>query len=121
MFVSHIHEHAGPGGTSQNKSEGERASERHLVARQPPSPLGHLLVHGLHLHGARDGKVQHLLHQCFLFELFPRAGATAMVRVRAEIMGSQKCGIVGKSQSVLLVINPIIFTCTRMITTDRHA
>jgi hypothetical protein len=28
-------------------------------------------------------------------------------------MGSQKCRIVGKSQSVLIVINPIIFTRTR--------
>jgi hypothetical protein len=28
-------------------------------------------------------------------------------------MRSQECGIVGKSQSVLVMINPIIFTCTR--------
>jgi hypothetical protein len=35
------------------------------------------------------------------------------LRVRVEIMGSQKCGIVGKSQSVLITINPIIFTRTR--------
>jgi hypothetical protein len=28
-------------------------------------------------------------------------------------MGSPKCGIVGKSQSVLIMINPIIFTRTR--------
>jgi hypothetical protein len=28
-------------------------------------------------------------------------------------MGSQKCGLVGKSQSVLIMINPIIFTRTR--------
>jgi hypothetical protein len=33
--------------------------------------------------------------------------------VRVEILGSQKCRIVGKSQSVLIVINPIIFTHTR--------
>jgi hypothetical protein len=33
--------------------------------------------------------------------------------VRVETMGSQKCGIVGKSQSVLIMINPIIFTRTR--------
>jgi hypothetical protein len=33
--------------------------------------------------------------------------------VRVEIMGSQKCGIVGKSQPVLIMINPIIFTRTR--------
>jgi hypothetical protein len=31
-------------------------------------------------------------------------------RVQVEIMGSQKYGIVGKSQPVLIVINPIIFT-----------
>ena len=37
------------------------------------------------------------------------------LRVRVEIMGSQKCGIVGKSQSVLIMINPIIiFTRTRI-------
>jgi hypothetical protein len=35
------------------------------------------------------------------------------VRVRVEIMGSQKCGFVGKSQPVLMMINPIIFTRTR--------
>jgi hypothetical protein len=28
-------------------------------------------------------------------------------------MGSPKCGSVGKSQSVLMMINPIIFTRTR--------
>eukprot|EP01047_Picozoa_sp_COSAG01_P048294 COSAG01_NODE_4692_length_4808_cov_9.520493_7_plen_84_part_00 len=33
--------------------------------------------------------------------------------MRVEIMGSQKCRIVGKSQSVLLMINPMIFTRTR--------
>jgi hypothetical protein len=37
----------------------------------------------------------------------------AQVRVRVEIMGSQKCRIAGKSQSVLMMINPIIFTRTR--------
>eukprot|EP01047_Picozoa_sp_COSAG01_P007348 COSAG01_NODE_279_length_19520_cov_41.772154_1_plen_45_part_10 len=36
-----------------------------------------------------------------------------MVRVRVEIMGSQKCRNVGKSQPVLTMINPIIFTRTR--------
>ena len=36
------------------------------------------------------------------------------MRVRVEIMGSQNCRIVGKSQSVLVIINPIIFTRTRM-------
>jgi hypothetical protein len=36
------------------------------------------------------------------------------VRVRVEIMGPQKCRIVGKSQSVLIVIDPIIFTRTRI-------
>jgi hypothetical protein len=33
--------------------------------------------------------------------------------VRVEIMGSQKCGIVGKYQSVLIMINLILFTRTR--------
>jgi hypothetical protein len=35
-----------------------------------------------------------------------------VVRVRVEIMGSQTCGIVGQSQSVLIMIRPIIFTCS---------
>ena len=35
------------------------------------------------------------------------------LRVRVEIMGSQKCTIVAKSQSVLIVIHPIISTRTR--------
>jgi hypothetical protein len=37
------------------------------------------------------------------------------VRVRVEIMGSQKCRTVGKSQSVFDTINPVIFTRTRII------
>eukprot|EP01047_Picozoa_sp_COSAG01_P046872 COSAG01_NODE_4432_length_5031_cov_3.848540_5_plen_66_part_00 len=38
------------------------------------------------------------------------------VRVRVEIMGSQKCEIVGKSQSVLaMMINPMISARTRRI------
>jgi hypothetical protein len=36
-----------------------------------------------------------------------------VVRVRVEIMGPGKCGIVGKSQPGLVMINPIIFTRTR--------
>jgi hypothetical protein len=35
------------------------------------------------------------------------------VRVRVEIRGSQTCRIVGRSQSVLIMIDPIIFTRTR--------
>jgi hypothetical protein len=35
------------------------------------------------------------------------------VRVRVEIMGSQNCRIVGKSQPFLIVIHPITFTRTR--------
>jgi hypothetical protein len=35
------------------------------------------------------------------------------LRVGVEIMGSQKCGIVGESQPVLIMINPMIFTRTR--------
>eukprot|EP01047_Picozoa_sp_COSAG01_P056871 COSAG01_NODE_6503_length_3629_cov_17.985269_7_plen_125_part_00 len=34
-------------------------------------------------------------------------------RVRVEIMGSQNCRIVEKSQSLHIMINPIIFTRTR--------
>jgi hypothetical protein len=33
--------------------------------------------------------------------------------MRVKIMGSQTCRIVGKYQSVIIVINPIIFTRTR--------
>jgi hypothetical protein len=39
--------------------------------------------------------------------------APTAVRVRVEIMGSPKCGRVGKSQPVLIMIHPIIFTRTR--------
>jgi hypothetical protein len=42
--------------------------------------------------------------------------ASLPLRVRVEIMGSYKCRIAGKSQSVLMMINPIIFRwcrCTR--------
>eukprot|EP01047_Picozoa_sp_COSAG01_P033587 COSAG01_NODE_2478_length_7613_cov_477.283737_4_plen_335_part_00 len=35
--------------------------------------------------------------------------------VRVEVMGSQNCRIVRKSQSVLMMINPIIFTRTRTV------
>jgi|EP01047_Picozoa_sp_COSAG01_P030297 hypothetical protein len=38
-----------------------------------------------------------------------------LLRVRVEIMGLQNIGIVGKSQSVLVMINPIIFTRTRTL------
>jgi hypothetical protein len=41
------------------------------------------------------------------------AFAIRWVRVRVEIMGSPKCRIVGKSQPVLVRINPMIFTRTR--------
>eukprot|EP01047_Picozoa_sp_COSAG01_P006221 COSAG01_NODE_225_length_21277_cov_71.340023_4_plen_98_part_00 len=37
------------------------------------------------------------------------------VRVRVDIMGSQKCRIVEKSQSLHIMINPIIFTRTRIV------
>jgi hypothetical protein len=38
-----------------------------------------------------------------------------VIRVRVEIMGSQKCRIVGKSQPVLIAIDPIIFARTRIV------
>jgi hypothetical protein len=40
------------------------------------------------------------------------AAAGARVRVRVEILGSQTCGFVGISQSVLIMIIPMIFTRT---------
>eukprot|EP01047_Picozoa_sp_COSAG01_P006280 COSAG01_NODE_227_length_21107_cov_85.615099_10_plen_181_part_00 len=42
------------------------------------------------------------------------AAATPFIRVWVEIMGPGKYENVGKSQSVLMMINPIIFTRTRM-------
>jgi hypothetical protein len=44
------------------------------------------------------------------------------VRVRVETMGSQKCRIVGKSQSGRIMIHPMIFTRTRTsLTLPCHA
>jgi hypothetical protein len=40
----------------------------------------------------------------------------AAKRVRVKILGSQKCRVVGKSQTVLIMTNPIIFTRTRSST-----
>jgi hypothetical protein len=37
-----------------------------------------------------------------------------MIRVRGEMMGSPKGGIAGKSQSVLVTIDPMFFTRTRV-------
>jgi hypothetical protein len=37
------------------------------------------------------------------------------LRVQVEITGSQKCQIVGKSQSVITMISPMIFTRTRTV------
>jgi hypothetical protein len=49
-----------------------------------------------------------------LGRVFELNSVSVLLRVRVEIMGSQKCGIVGKSQSVpIIMINPIIFTRTR--------
>ena len=42
------------------------------------------------------------------------------LRVRVEIMGPGKYEHVGKSQSVLIMINPIIFTRTRSRTEHMH-
>jgi hypothetical protein len=39
--------------------------------------------------------------------------AARRIRVRVEIMGSQKCGIVGESQPVLMMIHPVISTRNR--------
>jgi hypothetical protein len=48
-------------------------------------------------------------------EIYHVRGSGWSIRVRGEIMGSQKCRIVGKSQSVLIMINPIISTRTRWV------
>jgi hypothetical protein len=49
-----------------------------------------------------------------------RAGAAHTLRVRVEIMGAQKCRIAGKSQSVLMMTNPIISTRTRTPATHKR-
>eukprot|EP01047_Picozoa_sp_COSAG01_P034554 COSAG01_NODE_2602_length_7394_cov_2.281563_2_plen_126_part_00 len=41
------------------------------------------------------------------------SASLGQVRVRVETMGSQTCRIAGKPQSVLVMINPMIFTRTR--------
>ena len=43
----------------------------------------------------------------------PCASSVTYSRVRGEIMGSPKCRIAAKSQSVLILIDPMIFTRTR--------
>jgi hypothetical protein len=58
-------------------------------------------------------KTQGLPHRPDLMANLQKALRSSALRVRVEIMGSQKCRIVGKSQSVLIMINPIIFTRTR--------
>jgi hypothetical protein len=40
-------------------------------------------------------------------------GAPSAVQVQVEIMGAQKCRIVGKYQPILIMISPIIFTRSR--------
>jgi hypothetical protein len=44
---------------------------------------------------------------------------SVQLRVRVEIMGSQKCRNVGKSQSLVIMINPMISTRTRDWATTR--
>jgi hypothetical protein len=50
-----------------------------------------------------------------LHQLASPCPAPRLVRVRVEIMGPGKYDSVGKSQSVLIMINPIIFTRTRRL------
>eukprot|EP01047_Picozoa_sp_COSAG01_P003248 COSAG01_NODE_94_length_26962_cov_9.110933_32_plen_257_part_00 len=45
----------------------------------------------------------------------PHYRSACMLRVRVEIMGSQKCGTVGESQPVLMMINPSISTRSRTV------
>jgi hypothetical protein len=51
--------------------------------------------------------------------LTDRGHSTLHIRVRVEILGSQTCRVVGKSQPFLMMINPIIFTRTRTLLTVR--
>jgi hypothetical protein len=59
-------------------------------------------------HGLGHHRVSVWCHPC-LRQL------TSFFRVWVEIMGSQKCRIVWKSQLVLIMTNPIIFTRTRAV------
>jgi hypothetical protein len=52
-------------------------------------------------------------HEVPSVALASRRRARWLIWVQVEIMGPQKCEIVGKSQSVLSMINAIIFTRTR--------
>jgi hypothetical protein len=91
----------------------------HLVLR-----LGSLVHPHKHLlHPARLATQHHLLRCLGTLAPVRAAGSISStflalqrrggIRVRVEIMGSQKCGIVGKSQPVLIVIDPMIVTRTR--------
>jgi hypothetical protein len=56
---------------------------------------------------------------CSPLALLP--ASPVVLRVRVEIMGSPKFRIGGKSQSLLIMINPIIFTRTRIPIGCRHS
>jgi ribosomal protein S14 len=66
-----------------------------------------------HRRCARFGWDVHARRLLFLSRNQLREATPRIIRVRVGIMGSQTCRIVGKSQPVLIMINPIIFTRTR--------
>jgi hypothetical protein len=70
-------------------------------------------MHRHPLTGCGDGRC---VRACALRSLPLRSdtggGNADLLRVRVEIMGSQKCRIVGRSQPVLIMIDPILFTRT---------
>jgi hypothetical protein len=51
---------------------------------------------------------------------FDEGAASRHLRVRVEIMGPGKYEHVGKYQSVLIMVNPMIFTRTRTDNTHAH-
>jgi hypothetical protein len=80
-------------------------------ALSPPAPVDTLPAVTEHVEKGGGGGVDSAAVDCR-----PHGGRTTLTlptRVRVEIMGSQKCGIVGKSQSILIMIHPIISTRTR--------
>jgi hypothetical protein len=102
------------------KLTGEAAE--HLRLDTLPSPF--ILLSSRHVSHLRDGTVFDFVGAvCVLIAPPPPAevGTGYTVRVRVKIMGPGKYENVGKSQSVLMMIDPIISTRTRITTRDRLA
>jgi hypothetical protein len=75
-----------------------------------------LRCHSFHVCDAGRTSLPFTASACALNRASSRSSCTPAraVRVQVEMMGSQPCEIVGKSQPVLTIINPIILTRLRM-------